>query len=147
MCDIRFFKNAYNDYRVASELLKNAQVDEFYINTIAYHLQQLQMSRNNGSIAVITEWLENSVDMLTRWEAETRYNLDFTIEIEKLLKSYKKIGEFLNACGLSYELRKELKSNLMREKLIALLPECKKDCDIFELNCFYQIYRRRLAGR
>lgn len=40
MCDIRYFKNAYNDYRVATDLLRNAEADEFYINTIAYHLQQ-----------------------------------------------------------------------------------------------------------
>lgn len=173
MCDIRYFKNAYNDYKVATDLLKNADADEFYINTIAYHLQQavektlkgflecvgvtvpnthaidklVQMSKNNGSMAVITEWLEDSVDMLTRWEVETRYNLDFTIEKQKVSRSHEKIGEFLRLNGLSYELREELKDENIRKKLIDLLPVSKKDCDVFELNCFYQVYKRRLKEK
>ena len=170
MCDIRYFKNAYNDYRVAAELLKSAEMDEYYINSIAYHLQQtvektlkgylecvgvtvpntramdrlVQMSGNNGSMAVITEWLEEHVDMLTRWEVETRYNLDFRLELEKVKKSYEKIGEFLKQNGLDYSLREELQQEEVREKLIALLPKSKKNCDSFELNCFYQIYKKRL---
>ncbi len=96
-------------------------------------------------MAVLTEWLEEHVDMLTRWEVETRYNLDFCLELEKVKRSYEKIGEFLKQNGLDYSLREELQEEEVREKLIALLPKSKKNCDNFELNCFYQIYKKRLA--
>ena len=151
-------------------MLKNVQADEYYINTIAYHLQQavektlkgylecvgvtvsntqaidklVQMSKNNGSMAVITEWLEDRVDMLTRWEVETRYNLDFKIEKDKVLKCHKEIGTFLKLNGLDYELRTELQDDNQKQKLFELLPVSKKECDDFELNCFYQIYQKRI---
>ena len=40
MCDIRFFRRAYLDYRAAENLWKIPVNDEAYMNAVAYHLQQ-----------------------------------------------------------------------------------------------------------
>lgn len=102
MCDIRFFKRAYLDCRAAENLLKIPENDEAYMNAVAYHLQQavekalkaflecagvtvpnthdidklVRMSRDNGSQAVVTEWVKEKADMLTRWETDTRYDVE-----------------------------------------------------------------------
>ena len=37
MCDIRFFRRAYLDYRAAVNLLNVPENDEAYMNAVAYH--------------------------------------------------------------------------------------------------------------
>ena len=69
---------------------------------------------------------------------------DFKIVKEKVLRAHRQIGVFLKANGLDYQLRDELQNPEMKQRLIDLLPISKKNCDDFELNCFYQIYKRRL---
>ena len=80
MCDIRYFRRAFLDYRAAENLLKEPENDEAYMNAVAYHLQQAvektlkaflecvgvtvpnthdidklaRMTRDNGSAAVLT---------------------------------------------------------------------------------------------
>ena len=92
MCDIRFFRRAYLDYRAAVNLWNVPENDEAYMNAVAYHLQQavektlkaflecigvtvpnthdidklVRMSKNNGSQVFLTEWIEEKADMLTR---------------------------------------------------------------------------------
>ena len=91
MCDIRYFRRAFLDYRAAENLLKEPENDEAYMNAVAYHLQQAvektlkaflecvgvtvpnthdidklaRMTRDNGSAAVLTEWIIEKTDMLT----------------------------------------------------------------------------------
>lgn len=74
------------------------------------------------------------------------YN-DYSVEKHRVIRSHEQIGNFLIKNGLSYELREELQDGQILEKLIELLPNSKKDCDAFELNCFYQIYQKRLQNR
>ncbi|MDO4291627.1 MAG: HEPN domain-containing protein [Eubacteriales bacterium] len=170
MCDIRLFQRAYLDYQAAETLLKMPTNDEAYMNLVAYHLQQsvektlkgflecagvtvpnthdidklVRMSRDNGSRATITEWIADRTDMLTRWEVDTRYNIDYCVEKEKVLKGLAGVKEFLDANGLKEELREELKAPGIREKLKGFLPKSYSPRDDFEWNCLYQIYRRQM---
>ena len=170
MCDIRFFKRAYLDYRAAENLLKAPENDEAYMNAVAYHLQQavekalkaflecvgvtvpnthdidklVRMSRDNGSQAAITEWVREKADMLTRWETDTRYDLDYCVEEEKVQKGIAEVKYFLELNGLKEELREELKAPGMKAALAGYFPKSYHPASDFEWNCFYQIFRRRL---
>ncbi len=172
MCDIRLFRRAYLDYRAAENLLKMPENDEAYMNTVAYHLQQavektlkaflecvgvtvpntrdidrlVRMSRNNGSRAVVTEWVEDKADMLTRWETDTRYDMDYCVEKEKVLKGLEEVRHFLEINGLKEELREELQDPAVKEKLESLFPKAYRLSSDFEWNCMYQVFRRKLSG-
>lgn len=172
MCDIRLFRRAYLDYRAAENLLKMPENDEAYMNMVAYHLQQavektlkaflecagvtvpnthdidrlVRMSGNNGSRVIVTEWVEDKADMLTRWETDTRYDMDYCVEKEKVLKGLKEIKYFLEINGLKDELRKELQDPAVREKLTSLFPKTYRPASDFEWNCMYQVFRRKLSG-
>ncbi len=171
MCDLRYFKSAYNDFDAAKLLLRASDADERYFNMVAYHMQQavektlkaflecvgvtvpnthgidklIKMSRDNGSRAVITDWLADHEDMLTRWEAETRYNMDFSVEKRKVDDAVDKIEVFLVSNGLSCELRAELKDEQVMSRLKSYLP-ADREFDDFELNCLYQVNIKRLQN-
>ncbi len=166
MCDIRLFRRAYLDYRAAENLLKIPENDEAYMNTVAYHLQQavektlraflecvgvtvpnthdidklVRMSKNNGSKVVLTEWLEEKTDMLTRWETDTRYDMDYCVETEKVLRGLQEVKNFLDVNGLKEELRDELKELNAKEKLATHFPKGYSPESNFEWNCMYQIF-------
>lgn len=40
----------------------------------------LQMVHHNGANLIITEWVDDHAEMLSEWEAESRYNMDFVVE-------------------------------------------------------------------
>lgn len=171
MCDIRLFRRAYLDYRAAFNLLNTPENDEAYMNTVAYHLQQavektlraflecvgvtvpnthdidklVRMSKNNGSQAILTDWIEDKADMLTRWEADTRYDIDYCVEKEKVQSGILEVKLFLDLNGLKEEMRDELKNLEVKRRLSSFFP--KKYCpeNDFEWNCLYQIFRRRLT--
>ncbi|MCD7817877.1 MAG: HEPN domain-containing protein [Lachnospiraceae bacterium] len=171
MCDIRLFKRAWLDFKAAENLLAVPMNDEAYINNVAYHLQQavektlkaflectgvtvpnthdidklVRMSNNNGSCVAITEWIEDKADMLTRWETDTRYDIDYCVEKTKAAAGLGKIREFLDANGLKEELREELKQEGVKEQLKTFFPKDFEPKDDFEWNCFYQIYKKRLG--
>lgn len=170
MCDIRFFRSAYTDYELAVSIFQIPRNDEAFINAVAYHLQQsvekilkaflecqgvtvpnthdidklLRMSRDNGSKIILTEWIEEKADTITRWEADTRYNVDYYIEAGKIQKGIEEIGKFFDLNGIRIELRKELQKNETKEKLKAFFPKNYTPKDDFEWNCYYQIYRKKL---
>lgn len=76
------------------------------INNAAYHLQQavekvlkaslecvgvtvpnthkisklISMTVNNGANLTVTYWIDDHAEMLSEWETETRYNMDFLAE-------------------------------------------------------------------
>ncbi len=81
----------------------------------------VRMSRDNGSNVIMTSWLEDRADTLTRWEMDTRYNMDYTVE-----------------------LRPEFSDQKVREKLLSFFPKNFRPADDFEWNCYYQIYRKKI---
>ena len=102
MSDIRYFKSAYHCYDVAVNLMKLYQYDEMYLNDVAYHLQQcvektlkaflecrgvtvpqthsirklISMSANNGSVAVVTDWLAENQYEIETWKSDSRYKYE-----------------------------------------------------------------------
>lgn len=170
MCDVRLFKSALMDYQVAKTICHTPYNDEMFLNSAAYHLQQcvektakgalecvgvtvpnthrisklFQMVKNNGANLVLTDWIDDHAEMLSEWEAETRYNMDFLVEKRKLDIALEKIGEFLEENGIQETLREELKADEAKEKLLGFLPEGKRECSDFELNCYYIMFAKRL---
>ena len=170
MCDIRLFRRAYLEYRAAENQLRIPENDEAYMNTIAYHLQQavekmlkaflecagvtvpnthdidklVRMSKNNGSRAKLTPWLEDKADMLTRWEVDTRYDIDYCVEKDKVRAGLSEVKRLLDQNGLKEELREELREPGKKELLAAFFPNNYCPKSDFEWNCQYQIYRRQL---
>lgn len=170
MCKINDFKIARRDFDDAVALWTVFRNDERHINNVAYHLQQavektlkaflqnngmadlfthditklVKMSANNGSKAVITDWIDEHSDTLTRWEAETRYNYDFCSSVKVVDTAIVEIQIFLEQNGLKEELRAELQDENVRKSLIRFLPKKYRDADDFELNCYYQLFRDKL---
>ena len=160
MCDIRLFKSACMDYQAASTLYHSPFQDEMFLNTVAYHLQQcvekmlkgalecvgvtvphshrisklLQMIQHNGANLIITEWVDEHAEMLSEWEAESRYNMDFIVERRKIEKALEEIQYFFTQNGMMQTPRKELQNEQVRKKLLSFLPENKRGCSDFELN-------------
>ena len=152
-------------------LYKKPFHDEMFLNIAAYHLQQctekvikgalecvgvtvlnthriaklLQMVSNNGANLIVTDWIDDHAEMLSEWEAESRYNMDFVVERRKLDRAISEIGIFLNENGIDEKLRKELSEPEMLMKLKSFLPEHLRKCSDFELNCYYIMFAKRLT--
>lgn len=170
MCDIRLFRSAYTEFELAREIYRIPRNDEAFLNGIAYHLQQsvekllkafleckgvtvpnthdiyklVRMSRDNGSNVIMTSWLEDRADTLTRWEMDTRYNMDYTVESEKVREGIQEIRHFFDVNGIKEELRPEFSDQKVREKLLSFFPKNFCPADDFEWNCYYQIYRKKI---
>ena len=170
MCDVRLFRSARMDLVTAKTLWKTTWDDEMMLNNAAYHLQQavekvlkgalecigvtvpnthkitklLSMITNHGANLVMTEWIDDHSEMLSEWEAETRYNMDFIVEKRKLDKAIEEIDLFFHINGIQKELREELQDEAVREKLLSFLPESRRGCSDFELNCYYIMFRKKL---
>ncbi len=170
MCDIRLFKSAFMDYQAAVALYRKPFPDEMFFNITAYHLQQciektikgalecvgvtvpnthripklLHMVAHNGANLVVTEWLDDHAEMLSDWEAQTRYNMDFIVEKRKLDRAVLETETFLKQNGIDEALREELREDKVRIKLISYLPKNQQCCTDFELNCYYLMYEKRL---
>ncbi len=173
MCDVRLFRSAKMDFETAKALWKMPWDDEMILNNAAYHLQQavekvlkgalecvgvtvpnthkitklLSMVRNNGANIVITDWIDDHSEMLSEWEAETRYNMDFLVEKRKLDKAIQEIQLFFRENGIQKELRKELQDGTKKEKLLNCLPESKRECSDFELNCYYIMFQKIIEAK
>ena len=106
----------------------------------------LAMTADNGANLVITDWIDDHSEMLSEWEAETRYNMDFIVEKRKLGRAMEEIEHFFRQNGIQKELRPELRDGAMREKLLRCLPESRRGCSDFELNCYYIMFRKRIEA-
>lgn len=141
-----------------------------FLNTVAYHLQQcvekmlkgalecvgvtvpnthripklLQMTVHNGANLRVTEWIDDHAEMLSEWEAESRYNMDFIVERRKIERAVLEVSEFLEQNGMNENLRAELKDQRVRERLLSFLPESRRTCSAFELNCYYIMFEKQL---
>lgn len=170
MCDIRLFRSARMDYETASMIWRNPYNDEMILNNAAYHLQQavekvlkgalecvgvtvpnthkisklIKMISDNGASLIILEWIDDHSEMLSEWEAQTRYDMDFLVEKRKLDTAMKEVETFLAINGIQNELREELQDSVLKEKLLKHLPEGKRACSDFELNCYYIMFCRKL---
>lgn len=169
MCDIRYFKSAYHCYDVAANLMKFYKNDEMYLNDVAYNLQQciektlkafleckgvtvpqthsirklISMSGNHGSLAVVTEWIEQNQFEIETWESDTRYNFDVCLEVERINIGLCEVKKFLDANHMSYVLNPELTEDKKAE-LRNLLPKNLEIRDVFEWNCYYNIFKKQL---
>ena len=170
MCDVRLFRSAKIDLETAKVLWERPYNDDMILNNAAYHLQQavekvlkgalecvgvtvpnthkitrlIDMIVNNGANLIVTEWLDDHSEMLSEWEAETRYNMDFLVEKRKLDRAIREIHMFFKINGIVDELRDELQDVAKREKLLKCLPEDKRKCSEFELNCYYIMFKKRV---
>lgn len=100
----------------------------------------LSMISHHGAHLSITDWLDEHSEMLSSWEAETRYNMDFLVEKRKLDRAIVEVEHFLTANGICENLRPELEDSAAKEALLKRLPENKRDCSDFELNCYYIMF-------
>lgn len=172
MCDVRLFRSARMDLETAKALWKASWDDEMILNNAAYHLQQavekvlkgslecvgvtvpnthkitklLSMAANNGANLVITDWIDEHSEMLSEWEAESRYNMDFLVEKRKLDKAVDEIQIFFQENGIQKELRKELQDEDKKAKLLNCLPKSKRKCNDFELNCYYIMFKKKVEA-
>ena len=169
MCDIRFFKSAYHCYDVAANLLKLYEQDELYLNDVAYNLQQcvekalkaflecrgvtvlqthsirklISMSKNNGSVIIITDWIIQNQYEIETWEADTRYNFDISLELGRIRQGLEEVKRFLDINHMSDKLNPELTEE-MKEKLKTKMPKNLVIHDNFEWNCYYSIFKKQL---
>ena len=110
MCDIRLFRSARMDYKTAEMIWDSACHDELILNNAAYHLQQavekilkgalecvgitapnthkisklIKMIIDHGANLILTDWIDDHAEMLSAWETEARYDMDFLVEKRKL---------------------------------------------------------------
>ena len=89
-------------------------------------------------------WIDYKSDMLTRWETDTRYDIDYCVEKNKVLEGLSEVKHFLYVNGLHDGLREELQTEETRKNLKSFLPKRYEPSDSFEWNCYYQIYRKRI---
>lgn len=172
MCDIRLFRSAKMDYDTAAMIWRSPYNDEMILNNAAYHLQQsvekvlkgalecvgvtvpnthkisklVKMISDNGANLILTEWIDDHAEMLSEWEAQTRYDMDFLVEKRKLDRAMEEIQIFLAVNGIRNELREEIQDAVVKERLLACLPESKKECSNFELNCYYMMFKKKIES-
>ena len=104
------------------------------------------MISDHGANIALTSWIDDHSEMLSEWEAETRYNMDFIVEKRKLDRAMEEIEIFFRLNGIQKELRPELQDQAVREKLLRCLPESRRECSDFELNCYYLMFRKRMEA-
>ena len=160
------------DFETAKTLWKATWDDEMILNNVAYHLQQavektlkgalecvgvtvpnthkitklLSMIENNGANLIVTDWIDDHSEMLSEWEAESRYNMDFLVEKRKLDRAMEEVENFFCENGIQKELRRELQAAGIKEKLLKCLPESGKGCSDFELNCYYIMFKKKIES-
>ncbi|MCC8150997.1 MAG: HEPN domain-containing protein [Lachnospiraceae bacterium] len=170
MCDIRLFRSAKMDYKTAEMIWQTQTNDEMILNNAAYHLQQavekilkgalecvgvtvphshkinrlIAMIAHNGANLTVTDWIDDHAEMLSEWETETRYNMDFLVEKRKLDRAMAEVKNFMEMNGICDVLREELMNSKTKESLLQCLPETKRKCSDFELNCYYIMFQKKI---
>ena len=170
MCDIRLFRSALMDYETAEMIWKSPYYDEMILNNAAYHLQQtvekvlkgalecvgitvpnthkisklIKMISDHGANIALTAWIDDHSEMLSEWEAETRYDMDFLVEKRKLETAIKEVRDFLDINGIKNTLRTELLDPVVKENLLVCLLQKEKTHSDFELNCYYIMFKKKV---
>lgn len=167
MCDIKYFKLAFHNLDVAKSALRDYQYDELYLRELTYNLEQcvektlkaflecvgvtipqthkiaklIKMSKDNGSSVIITDWLREHCERLESWEADSRYDMDFCVEIEVAKEALENVEKFLTVNGLSYNKDLEISENI-EKRLREIIPVEIKD--VFELNVYYHVFKKKI---
>ena len=169
MCSIRYFKLAYHNLVAAKRDFKGYEYDELFLRDAAYNLQQsvektlkaflecvgvtvpnthkigklLKMSKDNGSAIIITEWIKEHSERLEAWEVESRYDLDFCVELDTIQKAIIEVEKFLTVNGLTYNKDAEI-TDSVETRLMDLIPVTINDS--FELNVYYHVFKNKLQS-
>ncbi len=117
-----FLDRALGNYKVAELTLQTMSNDDVCLDICAYHLQQtielvlkyilelngieypkthkieqlIQIAADNDVDLFLTEYIDDHSEMLSSWEAESRYKSSFSVELRKLNKAIKEIGVYLD---------------------------------------------------
>ena len=169
MCDLRWFGRVYSEFVFAKKCFHTFGNDEIVLNEVAFKLQQcvekllvaylectgsrqpfthdisklLNLSKEYNSSVIITDWVDDNAELLSYWEANSRYNLDFCAELKKIEKALKGVEEFLCVNGLQEELFECIDEECKR-KIQKFLPESFEIKNNWEWNVFYRIYAEEL---
>lgn len=169
MCSIRYFRLAYHNLVAAKRDFKDYEYDELFLRDAAYNLQQgvekalkaflecvgvtvpnthkigklLKMSKDNGSAIIITEWIKEHSERLEAWEAESRYDLDFCVELDTIQNAIIEVEKFFNLNGLTYKKDAEITDDV-ETRLRDLIPVTINDT--LELNIYYHVFKNKLKS-
>ena len=169
MCDIQYFRRAYHKLVVAKEMMTKFSRDELFITDVEYYAQQcvkftlkaflesagntvpdthsitklVAMTDSNESACKLTDWIRQNAYMLTAWEAESRYDFDYHVELEVIKEALVEIEKFLMINGLHMSLEKEITESV-KDDLRKILPKRVVPADDFEWNCYYHIFQKKL---
>jgi HEPN domain-containing protein len=150
--------------------MRDYEMDEAFLNDTAYNLQQcvemtlkaflecvgvtvpethqlrklINMSRDNGSPVIITDWIREHAGEITEWEAETRYNFDYYLELHFVQEGLQEIRKFLDINGLREERLEEITEEI-EQQLREKMPKRIEIKDNFELNCYYRVFKKKLG--
>ena len=114
---------AVHNYNVAIMIYNSMEGDESYLNYVGYHLQQslelamkyllenngiqypkthdidqlIRIARKNNIKFFLSEYIDDHSEMFTLWESRTRYVLNYQLELSKVEKAMKAVGEYLKS--------------------------------------------------
>lgn len=114
---------AYSNWEVSSILTASNADDENILNHAAYHLQQavelalkyvleqngvsypkthdieilLKAAKDNQIFLSKFDWIYEHAEMLSSWEAKTRYIVAYLVEKNKIMNALPEVHEFLSA--------------------------------------------------
>ena len=116
------YDKAVENLGVAKMIHAQMGDDEIYLNSIGYHLQQaveiamkyileqngieyphthrieylISLAEQNEVDLALTEYIDEHSEMLSSWEANTRYITSYNLERRKVEKALTEVSEYLN---------------------------------------------------
>ena len=85
---------AVHNYNVAIMIYNFMEGDESYPKT--HDIDQLiRIARQNNVNLHLSEYIDDHSEMFTLWESRTRYVLNYQLELNKVEKAMKAVGEYL----------------------------------------------------
>lgn len=171
MCDLRYFRAIYADFKLAKKVFCAFTNDERTVNSTVYNLQQcvekllkaylecagvnpphshdisrlIRASKENASCVEITEWIDDYAETLTYWEANSRYNLDFFVEVHKVERALNQTEKFLAINGLQEDLFSQI-TDEVKELIKSRIPEDKIPVENWEWNVLYKIFQKQFSS-
>ena len=132
MTNETLFDKAERQFNVALMIRESMGEDERYLTEVGYHLQQaveqtikyllemqgvsyafshditylIRLAEENDADICLTEYIDEHSEMLSSWEANTRYVLNYTLELRKVDAAIENIEAYLDK--VSEKIRQEL---------------------------------------